>query len=110
MDHIRLKTMLEPDPPKSMRIGRDRTAELTLSGAVEFKLYDAAIFVYDKEARRAVLDLCGFWTSAVVSAQKEYALACGLDISPSIKRGQYLAIYRGNKHLPGHNGKITIEF
>lgn len=106
VDKIRMKTMLAPEGPAALTIGRSKTAEKTPNG-VTFKAFDKPVFTI--EGRRVTLDLCGHWTPATVRAMREYAEALGLDIKPSLAKGKFTASYKGTIHEAGYDNKITIE-
>jgi hypothetical protein len=91
-----------------MAIGRFRTAEKTPYGVV-FKMYGRPIFTIDNDRKTVKLDLCGYWTSAVVKAMREYGEAIGIDIKPSLAKGKFTALYNGTIHEASFDNSITIE-
>lgn len=106
IDPIRVRLMLPNTSPRYMKLGRFRDAERTPNG-LELKMYDKPIFVLkDKEV---ILDLCGYWTQAVVRAMREYGEAIGQDIKPSIAKGRFTAQYRGTIHEADYRNKIHIQ-
>jgi len=106
IDSVRVKTMLAPQGPAMLVLGRSHRAERIPSG-VRFKLFDQPIFTL--EGNLVTLDLCGYWTQAVVRGMKDYAEAVGLEINPSLAKGKFTAEYRGTIHHADFNNAIRIE-
>lgn len=100
--------MMAPLGPSAMAIGRFRSAERTPDG-VAFKMYNRPIFTIDNDCKTIRLDLCGYWTTAVVKAMREYGEAIGVDIKPSLAKGKFTASYKGTVHYAAFDNSITIK-
>ncbi len=106
IDSVRVKTMLAPQGPAMLVLGRSHRAERIPSG-VRFKLFDQPIFTL--EGNLVTLDLCGRWTPAVTRAMNEYATALGLQIKASLSKGKFTAVHNGTIHEAAFDNKIKIK-
>lgn len=115
IDPIRVRLMLINNGCRSMKVGRFRDVERTPQG-LELKMYDRPIVTIRTTPNGVgmtttvvTLDLCGFWTQAVVRAMREYGEAIGQDIKPSIAKGRFTAQYRGTIHEADYRNQIHIQ-